>query len=62
MDKAAVTSLAKAITDSFCSPNVLDDNFENANLVDVINRLARSIYRLANVLEQTHLGFPKKPD
>jgi len=41
MDKR--NEIAKAIVDTFSSPNVMDSNFETANIVDVIERLAASI-------------------
>jgi hypothetical protein len=33
------------------SPNVLDSNFEVANIVDVIDRHARATFRLAQALD-----------
>ncbi len=43
--------LEQALRAVFWSPNVADSNLEPANLVDVLDRLARAIARLADVIE-----------
>lgn len=44
-------NVAQAIRDAFISPNVCDSNLEPANLVDVFDRIACSLKRIADSLE-----------
>lgn len=46
----AIRRLAQALDDNLTSPNVPDDNIEPANIVDVVNRLARAIDALADAI------------
>lgn len=48
--------LANAILNCLISPNVSDSNLEPANVVDVINRLASSIFELARAIRETKKG------
>jgi len=51
MDEGAGVAISKAIEAALISPNVPDDNDEAANVVDVINRLAVAMERLAVAIE-----------
>jgi hypothetical protein len=44
--------VAKAILGSFQSPNVVDSNGEEANVVDVLDDIARALHRMADGLER----------
>lgn len=48
--------IAAAITYAFNSPNVIDSNFEHANLVDVVNFAANNLNRVAKAI--TADGIP----
>ena len=48
-----ISQVAKALKSVFISPNVADSNLEPANIVDVLDRLARAIFALADAIE-TH--------
>lgn len=50
---------AEAIRDSLISPNECDQNMENANVVDGLFAIARSIERLAKAVESIgYNGIP----
>lgn len=49
-ERKSKTSIADAIVRSFESPNVIDSNFENANIVDVLGRLASATHCIAKSL------------
>lgn len=49
----------KALESCFISPNVSDSNFEAANVVDVINYLARSTGRIASAILPSGIGEGK---
>lgn len=44
--------LIQAISGCFISPNVSDSNGEDANIVDVLNNIAKGIFKLADVIEK----------
>jgi len=44
-------STAQALRDTLVSPNVADSNFEPANVVDALDKIACAIFRLAEVIE-----------
>lgn len=44
--------IAEAIDRNFTSPNVTDSNFEDANIVDVINRNASAVFEVATSLKK----------
>ena len=44
-------AVAKAINANLNSPNVLDSNFEPANVVDVLHDIAGALHRIAAALE-----------
>lgn len=45
--------IASAIERSFNSPNVDDSNGEAANIVDVLNNIAKAIYKLGESIEMS---------
>ena len=47
---AKTDKIAAAIVRTLESPNVCDSNLENANLVDVVERLARTTARVAEAI------------
>ena len=46
----SIDAVASAIRDNLTSPNVADSNFEAANVVDVINRLASAVFRVGSAI------------
>jgi hypothetical protein len=44
--------IASAIYENFSSPNVPDENYEAANVVDVLAKLSRSIFALAKAITE----------
>lgn len=46
------TTLAKTLAHVFVSPNVNDSNGEAANLVDVVDHLARAVFKLERSVER----------
>ena len=42
--------IAAAINDSFSSPNVVDKNLENANIVDVLDRIGDGLFAIARAI------------
>lgn len=46
-----LTSVSKSIHANFTSPNVSDSNWEPANVVDAIAKVAYAINRLAEAVE-----------
>lgn len=56
MNMRAVDRLAAAIENAFTSPNVLDSNWESANLVDVGHSISRAIRNLGNADAATNMG------
>lgn len=48
----SLSRVALAVENSLSSPNVEDSNSEPANVVDVLDRLARSIYDLSESVEK----------
>jgi hypothetical protein len=52
----AKDAIADAIEYAFVSPNVSDRNMEPANIVDVIQSLSTSIYKLGNADASTNMG------
>lgn len=47
--------LTQALAGCFISPNVSDSNGEDANIVDVLNNIAKGIFKLADVIEKKQL-------
>jgi hypothetical protein len=47
-----VAGIARAITDSFTSPNVSDSNYEPANLVDTTDSIATALFRIAGSISE----------
>lgn len=47
-------NIAEAIRYAFVSGNVLDSNWEPANLVDVVQRVADALNRLAAAVEESN--------
>jgi hypothetical protein len=47
-------NIADAIREVFVSGNVLDSNWEPANLVDVVQRVADALNRLAAAVEESN--------
>lgn len=45
--------IAESLERCFISPNVSDSNLEPANVVDVIDRAARNLSRIANAITPT---------
>ena len=43
--------VARAIIRVFESPNVMDTNFENANIVDVLNHIAHALEGIAEAIK-----------
>lgn len=54
--------IADALRFNFTSPNVADDNFEPANVVDALAIIANAIYRLAEVIEKFNPTKEKEND
>lgn len=52
--------LGEAIRLAFTSPNVCDDNWEAANLVDTTQRVATGLHRIADALEKIALAMNEK--
>lgn len=50
MDTNKQTDIADAIYETLRSVNVNDSNFEPANVVDVLNNLAKASHRIANMI------------
>lgn len=53
MSAADVVLLAHTLRHVFTSPNVLDSNLEEANIVDALDRFARAVDRLAAAVERS---------
>lgn len=51
--------LTQALCAVFESPNETDSNFENANVVDGLFAIARSINKLAKAVERTDISLPE---
>lgn len=54
--------LAKALTDCLISPNVSDSNGEQANIVDVIDKAARNLYKVAAAITDPGAASMPTPD
>ena len=52
MTKEAAHIIARALNEVFISPNVRDSNFEDANIVDVLDRIASALFRVAEALRE----------
>ena len=52
MEEAKQNEIAKALIRVFESPNVTDSNLENANIVDVLDNIARGLFAVAKQLEK----------
>ena len=50
--KTAAGVIAEAISANFTSPNVSDSNFEPANVVDALDRLASAGFAIARAIER----------
>jgi|APSaa5957512535_1039671.scaffolds.fasta_scaffold104058_2 hypothetical protein len=46
----SIEKLANAINNAFVSPNVSDSNLEPANIVDVIDKMANNMARIADAV------------
>jgi hypothetical protein len=51
-------STESAIRASLISPNVADSNMEDANVVDVVDKLARAVGRVAHAITAPAAGGP----
>jgi len=58
---SAINNVAKAISESFISPNVSDSNWEPANIVDVLERIAVRLEHF-NKLYEEHITYQFKKD
>jgi hypothetical protein len=54
--------LVDSLERCFISPNVSDSNMEPANVVDVIDRAARNLSRIAHAITPTDAAAMKTPD
>ena len=57
----AINNVANAITESFNSPNVSDSNWEPANIVDVLERIAVRLEHF-NKLYEENMTYQFKKD
>lgn len=48
----SVDGIANAIRQTLISPNVMDSNFEDANIVDVLSDVANGLCRIAKAIEK----------
>jgi hypothetical protein len=56
--------IAKALWGTFTSPNVMDSNWETANIVDAIDKVARMLGAVAHEMERIAdaMGAPRDED
>lgn len=59
--KEAVQAVVQAIWGTLESPNECDRNLENANVVDGLFAIARSVHHLASAVEKGLQGFAGSP-
>jgi hypothetical protein len=51
-NEKTISKSVEKLAANLTSPNVMDSNFEQANIVDVLNRLASAVFLLAKAVDK----------